>query len=67
MFTEDGYKEFKKWEKWISDENFDLSPDFVPTEDTPQGAIDFYKRMEGMAIDFDDPNFTWPTGCGMNV
>ena len=67
MFTEDGHKEFEKWSEWVSDENFMLSPDFVPTEDTPQGAIDFYKRMEGMAVDFDAPDFTWPTGCGMNL
>lgn len=67
MFTDEGRAEYEKWRKWIEDENFDLSPNFVPTEDTPQGAIDYYKEMESMLINFDDPNFTWPTGCGMNL
>lgn len=66
MFTEEGLAEFKKWEKWISDENFDFSPDFVPTADTPQGAIDYYKDMMSMGVNFDAPNFSWPTGVGMN-
>ncbi|MFR7746669.1 MAG: hypothetical protein ACLU06_04500 [Eggerthellaceae bacterium] len=67
MFTDEGRAEYEKWRKWIEDENYDLSPNFVPTEDTPQGAIDYYKEMESMLINFDDPNFTWPTGCGMNL
>lgn len=66
MFTEDGYDEFEKWSKWVSDDDFDLSPDFVPDEDTPQGAIDYYKSMMGMLVDFDAPDFSWPTGIGMN-
>lgn len=66
MFTEDGYIEFEKWSEWVSDENFMLSPDFVPTKGTPQGAIDYYKSMMDMAVDFDAPDFTWPTGVGMN-
>lgn len=66
VFTEDGAEEYEKYSKWISDENFMFSPDFVPTEDTPQEAIDYYKDMLSIAVDFDDPNFKWPTGIGMN-
>lgn len=66
MFTEEGYKEFEKWSEWVSDENFMLSPDFVPTKETPQGAIDYYKSMMDMVVDFDAPDFSWPTGVGMN-
>ncbi|MEF2845347.1 MAG: hypothetical protein U0O24_01695 [Eggerthellaceae bacterium] len=62
MFTDEGRAEYEKWRKWIEDENYDLSPNFVPTEDTPQGAIDYYKEMESMLINFDDPNLRGPQG-----
>ncbi len=66
MFTNEGIKEYEKYKNWISDENFMLSPNFVPTEDTPEEAIEYYKYMESEFVDFDSPNFTWPTGVGMN-
>lgn len=66
MFTEEGIKEYEKWKKWISDENFMFSPDFVPTKDTPQGAVDYYKRIMSMCVNFDAPDFAWPTGVGGN-
>lgn len=65
MFTDEGRKEFEKYEKWISDENFDLSPSFVPDENTPKEAVEYYKYMMGELVDFDDPGFSWPTGVGM--
>lgn len=66
MFTDDGQKEYQKWAKWISDENFMFSPDFVPDENTPQGAIGYYKFMLDEMVDFDAPDFEWPTGVGVN-
>lgn len=65
MFTESGRETYEKYREWLEDENFDLSPNFVPTEDTPQGAIDFYKSIESMVVNFDHPDFEWPTGIGM--
>lgn len=65
MLTEQGAREYEKWAEWISDDNFDLSPDFVPDETTPQGAIDYYKSVMSMVVDFDSPSFTWPTGVGL--
>ena len=66
MFTDEGRTEFEKYEKWVSDEDFDLSPNFVPTEDTPEGAVEYYKFMMSDLVDFNAPGFTWPTGVGMN-
>ena len=66
MFTESGFIEYEKHRKWISDEDYMLSPNFVPTDETPQEAIDYYKRMEASLVDFDAPDFKWPTGVGMN-
>lgn len=66
MFTDDGKREYEKWAKWISDDSFQFSPNFVPTEDTPQGAIDYYKSVMDMVVDFDAPDFSWPTGIGLN-
>lgn len=65
MFTDDGKNEHAKWAKWISDEDFDFSPDFVPGPDTPNGAVEYYKRMMSDLVDFDAPGFSWPTGVGM--
>ena len=67
MLSKDRNNEYEKYRKWIEDENFDLSPNFIPIEDTPQGAIDFYKDIESILVDFDDPDFTWPTGVGMSL
>lgn len=69
MFTEEGLQEYKKWEKWISDENYQFSPNFIPTSETPDGAVEYYKSMyKSMLpmIDFDSPDFEWPTGIAMN-
>lgn len=66
MFTDEGQSEYEKWAEWISDDNFQFSPDFVPDESTPQGAVDYYKYMLGDMVDFDAPGFTWPTGIGVN-
>lgn len=69
MFTENAQSEYEKWEKWISDEEFQFSPDFVPTKDTPEGAVEYYKKTIGdffPMIDFDSPDFKWPTGIGLN-
>jgi hypothetical protein len=69
MFTPEGQTEYEKWEKWISDEAFQFSPDFVPTKETPAEAIEYYKSVyKGMLpmIDFDSPDFEWPTGIGLN-
>ena len=65
MFTERGQVEYEKVAKWISDENYHLSPNFVPTEDTPQEAVDYYKYMMSDLVDFDAEDFEWPTGIGM--
>ena len=43
MFTEDGLAEYEKVAKWVGDDSYQLSPNFVPTEDTPQEAIDYRK------------------------
>ena len=67
MFTEEGLAEYNKVAKWVGDENFMLSPDFVPTDDTPQEAIDYYKYMMSDLVDFDADDFKWPTGIGMNL
>ncbi|WP_148362928.1 hypothetical protein [Olsenella massiliensis] len=69
MFTPEGQREYEKWEKWISDDEFQFSPDFVPTDDTPQGAVDYYKNMYRSCLsmlDIDSPSFEWPTGIGLN-
>lgn len=66
MFTSEGLEEYKKHEKWISDDNFMFSPNFVPTKETPQETIEYYKYMESEDVNFDDPSFKWPTGFGMN-
>ena len=66
MFTDDGKREYEKHKKWISDENFMFSPNFVPTEETPKETVEYYKHMQSDLIDFDDSNFKWPTGIGMN-
>ena len=66
MFTEEGLKEYEKYEKWISDENFMLSPNFIPTEDTPKEAIEYYKYMQSDVVDFDSPDYKWPTRIGMS-
>lgn len=69
MFTGEGKKEYEKWAKWISDDAFQFSPDFVPDDETPAGAVEYYKNMyKSMLpmIDFDSPNFEWPTGIGLN-
>ena len=66
MFTPEGEAEYKKWEKWISDDDFQFSPAFIPDDDTPQGAIDYYKFMLDEMVDFDAPDFEWPTGVGVN-
>ena len=65
MFTDDGKSEYRKYAKWIGDDDFDFSPDFVPTEDTPKEAVEYYKMMMSELVDFDAPDFTWPTGVGM--
>ena len=67
MFTEEGLTEYNKVAKWVGDENFMLSPDFVQTDDTPQEAIDYYKYMMSNLVDFDADDFKWPTGIGMNL
>ena len=66
MFTNNGAEEYKKHEKWIKDDTFMFSPNFVPTKETPQETIDYYKYMESDLVDFNAPNFKWPTGVGMN-
>lgn len=45
MFTSDRETEYKKWGKWISDDEFQFSPDFVPNNDTPQGVIEYHKDL----------------------
>jgi hypothetical protein len=71
MLTAEGESEYKKWEKWISDENFQLSPTFVPTEETPRaGAVEYCKdtcRSFFPMIDFDLLSFKWPVGIGINL
>lgn len=67
MFTERGQVEYEKVAKWVSDENYHLSPNFVPTEDTPQEAVDYYKYMMSDLVDFDAEDFEWPTGIGMSL
>ena len=66
MFTDEGLREYKKWEKWIGDESFQFSPNFVPTEETPKEAVEYYKYMLSDIVDFENPDFKWPTGVGMN-
>ncbi|QKF07198.1 hypothetical protein HLV38_02965 [Berryella wangjianweii] len=69
MFTSDGEAEYRKWEQWISDDEFQFSPDFVPNDDTPQGAIEYYKSMYRELfpmLEIDSPDFRWPTGIGLN-
>lgn len=66
MFTPEGRSEFDKYSEWISDDDFDLSPNFIPDDDTPPEAVAYYKRMMAPLVDFDDPSFEWPTGVGMN-
>ena len=67
MFTEDGLAEYEKVAEWVGDDSYQLSPNFVPTEDTPQEAIDYYKYMMSDLVDFDSEDFRWPTGIGMNL
>ena len=69
VFTPEGEEEYKKYEKWLSDENFQFSPNFVPTPDTPSEAVEYYKDMYRACfpmIDFDAPDFTWPVGIGIS-
>lgn len=69
MFTDAGLEEYKKWEKWISDESDQFSANFIPTEDTPEGAVEYYKRIYKSCfpmIDFDSPDFKFPTGIALN-
>lgn len=68
MFTKSGKSEYEKYAQWISDENFQFSPDFIPGEKTPQEAVEYYKDMyrDMFGIDFDSPDFRWPTGIGLN-
>lgn len=68
MFTEDGQKEYEKYAKWISDENFQFSPDFVPSDETPKEAVEYYKSMYKSLLpmlDVNSPDF-FPTGIGLN-
>ena len=67
MFTEDGLAEYEKVAKLVGDDSYQLSPNFVPTEDTPQEAIDYYKYMMSDLVDFESEDFRWPTGIGMNL
>lgn len=67
MLTEEGLAKYKRVAKWVGDENYMLSPNFIPTDDTPQEAIDYYKYMMGDLVDFDVDGFEWPTGVGMNL
>lgn len=70
MFTENGEKEYKKWEKWVSDGSDQFSANFIPTEDTPQGAVEYYKKIYKSIfpmLNFDSPNFKWPTGIALNL
>lgn len=67
MLTDEGVKTWEKYRKWVADENFMLSPDFVPDEDTPAEAVEYYKYMLSDFVDFDAPGFTWPTGIGVNL
>lgn len=67
MFTEEGITEYKKWAEWISDEDFMLSPDFVPDKNTPQGAIDYYKEMISGMFGIDSSDIKFPTGIGLNL
>ena len=66
MFTDEGSREYMKWKKWISDESFQFSPNFIPTEDTPKEAVEYYKYMLSDVVDFESQDFKWPTGVGMN-
>lgn len=66
MFTPEGENEYKKYEKWVSDENYMLSPDFIPTDETPKEAVEYYKYMMSDVVDFESPDFKWPTGIGVN-
>lgn len=66
MFTDEGAKTYEKWAKWVSDENYQFSPNFVPDENTPEGAVEYYKYMLSDLVDFDAPGFEWPTGIGLN-
>ncbi len=69
MFTAEGQEEYDKWAKWVGDSSFQFSPDFVPTQDTPAGAVEYYKsvyRSMLPMLDFDAPGFEWPTGIGLN-
>ena len=43
MFTEDGMSEYEKYAKWIGDDSFQFSPDFVPGPDTPPEVTECYK------------------------
>lgn len=47
MLTQEAFEEWEKWKEWIASENNMFDPNFEPTEDTPQGAIDFYNRVVG--------------------
>ena len=49
----------------ISDENYLFSPDFVPDENAPQGATDYYRSMLCEMVDFDAPDFEWLTGVAV--
>ena len=65
MLTYDGFQEYLKYQKYISDDEYMLSPNFVPDENTPQEAIDYYK---GIYEDFfPGQEITFPTGIGFNL
>lgn len=66
MFTDDGQAKYNEFAQWVSDENYMFSPNFVPTEETPAEAIEYYKYMLSDLVDFDAPGFEWPTGIGVN-
>lgn len=69
MFTPEAEAEYKRYEKWIGDDEFQFSPNFVPSESTPPEAVEYYKDMYRSMfpmIDFDSPDFRWPTGIGLN-
>lgn len=67
MFTEEGLADYKKVAEWVGDKNYMLSPNFIPTDDTPQEAIDYCKYMMSDMVDFNAEDFEWPTGIGMNL
>lgn len=69
MFTGGGRAEYEKWAQWVVDDEFDLSSNFIPDADTPR-VLQIHARraihMLGDMVDFDSPDFSWPTGIGMS-